>query len=384
MTPDTPADWDPRDPAVLKDQIAAYDALRRRCPVARSDYLQWSVFKHEDVLSVLHHPEQFSNVVSTHASIPNGMDPPEHTPWRALIEPYFADSVLEAFEPVARDIAVELVRGLPVDGELEWMGDFADECAVRLLCAYMGWSEELHEPLRLWARRNQAATLAGDRSEMAAIAFEFDGHIRSQLALRREQPGHPVDLTSRLMGETIEGRALTEDEMVSILRNWSVGELSTLSASLGILVEYLARRPELQRQLRADAGLLPAAIDEILRIHPPLIANRRVARQGACLGGREIEPGGRVTLMWASANRDEAVFGDPDQLRLDREPADNLLYGAGVHVCPGAGLSRLQLRLVMQAVLRGTRRVAMSPAREPVRARYPASGFTCLPLHLER
>ena len=77
-----PADWDPRSAEVLEDQIAAYDAMRKRCPVAHSDYLWWSAFRHEDVKRVLEDHESFSNAASNHLSIPNAMDPPEHTPYR--------------------------------------------------------------------------------------------------------------------------------------------------------------------------------------------------------------------------------------------------------------------------------------------------------------
>jgi cytochrome P450 len=375
--------WDARAPEVLRDQLAAYDAMRDRCPVAHSDYLHWSLFRHEDVLRVLLDPRHFGNAVSPHQSIPNGMDAPEHTPWRALIEPYFAPARLAAFEPVARSVARERVAALPA-GEVEWMDAFAEECGVRLLCGFMGWGPELHEPLRAWARRNQAATLAGDRAVMAQIAFEFDGHIRSQLDLRRQEGGHGDDVTSRLLRETIEGRALRDEEIVSIVRNWTVGELSTLAASLGILAQFLATHASVQAQLRADPGLLPAAIDEILRIHPPLISNRRVVREPATVAGRSFAPGERVTLMWASANRDEAVFGDPDAFRLDRDPSLNLLYGAGVHVCPGATLSRMQLRVVMEELLATTRDIALVPGQEGVKARYPASGWSLLPLRVEK
>ena len=173
-------DWNPREAAVQDDQVAGYDRMRRQCPVAHSEYLQWSLFRHADVVRVLHDPATFGNAVSAHLSIPNGMDPPAHTPWRALIEPYFAPERLAAFEPRARTIAREQVQSLPA-GELEWMDAFAHDTAVRLLCAYMDWGDELHQPLRDWARRSQAATLAGDRSALAAVAFEFDGHIRGQL-----------------------------------------------------------------------------------------------------------------------------------------------------------------------------------------------------------
>lgn len=375
--------WDPRDADVQDDQLAAYDRMRQRCPVAHSDYLQWSVFRHADVMQVLQDPGTFGNAVSAHVSIPNGMDPPEHTPWRALVESYFVPERLAAFEPRARRIAREQAQALPA-GELDWMDGFAHETAVRLLCAYMEWGDELHQPLRDWMRRSQAATMGGDRSALVAVAFEFDGHIRGQLDLRRGEGPLREDLIGRLMRESIDGRPITDAEIVSVLRNWTVGELATLASCLGILPHYLAGHPDLQQRLRAEPQLLRAAIDEILRIHPPLIANRRIVRQPACVGGRDFAPGERLTLMWASANRDEAVFGNPDECRLDRDPSLNLLYGAGVHVCPGAELSRLQLRVVMEELLASTRWLAPVAGQAPVNARYPGSGYSQLPLAVER
>src|SRR5690625_4566241 len=176
--------------------------------------------------------------------------------------------------------------------------------------------------------------------------------------------------------------ALPISEIVSILRNWTVGELSTIAASAGIMAHYLAEHPELQDRLRARPQDLPAAIDEMLRIHPPLIANRRVATRDVELGGRQIPAGDRLTVIWASANRDEQVFGDPDEFRLDRDPADNLLYGAGIHVCPGAPLARLEMRVFLEELLAATTAIELVPGEAPVRAAYPASGFTTLPLLL--
>jgi cytochrome P450 len=253
-----------------------------------------------------------------------------------------------------------------------------------MLCAFMGWPAELHEPLRQWARKNQTATLAGDRPTMAAIAFEFDGHIRAQLDIRRAaaQPGG--DVTTRLLRETIDGRSLSDEEIVSIIRNWTVGELSTMASCVGILVQYLAERPELQQGMRQQPGLLPAAIDEILRMHAPLIANRRIVRKDVEIAGRRLAARDRVTLIWASANRDESVFGDPDEFRLDRDPELNLLYGAGIHVCPGAPLARMELTIVLGTLLARTRRIAPIPGKAPVKGCYPASGFSLLPLWVER
>lgn len=378
-------EWDPRSATVLKDQIAAYDGMRRCCPVAHSEYLNWSLFRHEDVMRVLLDHQTFSSAVSSHPSVPNGMDPPQHTTYRRIIEPYFSAERMTAFEPACRAIAGILVDSLPQDGETELMSALAEDYALQVQSAFLGWPAELHEPLRRWTRKNHEATLARDRAAMEEVAFEFDGYIRELLAVRRNAgTDAPADLTTRLLRERVGDRFLNEDEIVSILRNWTVGELSTISASVGIIAHYLAGRPALQQQLREDESLLPAAIDEILRLHAPLISNRRITTQPVEIGGRRFGAGERMTLMWASANRDESVFGDPDEFRLDRDPSKNLLYGAGIHVCPGAPLARLELRILAEELLRRVRRFAPVPGKEPVNATYPSSGFTSLPLWIER
>lgn len=124
-------------------------------------------------------------------------------------------------------------------------------------------------------------------------------------------------------------------------------------------------------------------IDEVLRIHAPLIANRRVVVRPVEIGGHHLQHGERITLMWASANRDEAIFGNPDEFRLDRDPTQNLLYGAGIHACPGAPLARLELCLIMEELLKGTRQIELVPDKEPVKAIYPASGFSSVPVWIQ-
>lgn len=384
MSKDNPQDWDPRAKPVLDDQISAYDQLRRQCPLAFSNYLQWSLFRHDDVLRVLRDHVTFSSAASAHLSIPNGMDPPEHTLFRQIIEPYFGPSAMRQFEPVCRRIAADLVTRLPVRGEVELMHDFAQDFALEIQCAFMGWPAELHEPLRAWTRQNREATLAADREAMAAVALQFDGSIRDQLQARRAAGATaPDDTTTRLLRERVNGRPIADEEIVSIVRNWTVGELATISACVGSIVGYLAARPGLQSRLRSEPDLLPAAIDEILRIDAPLIANRRRTTKPVEIGGRKIDAGERLTLIWASANRDEARFGDPDEFRLDRNPDDNLLYGAGIHVCPGAPLARLELRIVMEELLARTERLSLVEDKAAVRAAYPGGGFATLPIWVE-
>jgi cytochrome P450 len=366
-------DWDPFMP--VDDPIRQSDELRRRCPVAYSDAMGWSLFRHRDVMRALEDPSTFSNSVSTHRAVPNGMDPPEHSDYRRIIDPYFSPERMRALEPRCRAVVRELISR--TRDEMEVMSEIAEEFALRVQCEFLDWPLEIHTPLRDWMRRNHDAIRSRDRAAIDAVASDFDTHIRAVLTLRREALGPlPADVTTQLLREQVRGRNLTDDEIVSILRNWTVGELGTIAASIGILVCYLATRPGLLSQLAQNSSMLPPAIDEILRIEAPLLASRRVTAAALTIDGRAIPERERVTLMWASANRDEVVFGDPDEFRLDRNPDSNLLYGAGIHVCPGAPLARMELKCFLEEFLINMPGFELAPGRQPERAIYPASGYS--------
>jgi cytochrome P450 len=228
-------DWDPTSDAVLRDQRAAYDEMRERCPVAYSDFLGWSLFRHEDIVRVLNDPDTFSNAVSRHLSVPNGMDPPEHTEYRRIIEPYFRPERMEAFEPQCRKIAANLVQSLLERDEVELISEFAQWFAVRVQCTFLGWPTDMYEPLRLWTQKNHKATFAKDRAAMAEIAREFEGYVDELLQVRRAAGAQASDdITTSLLRQQVWARPLRDEEIVSVLRNWTVGEVGTISAAVGI------------------------------------------------------------------------------------------------------------------------------------------------------
>lgn len=366
-------DWGLQSPA-CDDVVAIGDAMRQHCPVARSDLLGWSLFRHADVMRAIETPATFSSAVSSHLSVPNGMDPPQHTRYRRAIEPFFSPQRMAALEPRIRTLARELVAVLP-QADVDVIAHLADEFSLQAQCAFLDWPTELHRPLREWVRRNHAATRSRDRARMEIVAFEFDRHIRAVLDARRKSSVDGHDIASELLRTQVAGCTLTDEEIVSILRNWTVGELATLSASIGIVIGFLAQYGDIQAQLRANPPLLDEGIDEILRIESPFMTSRRVTRQPVMIGTRRIAAHERVTLMWGAANRDEAVFERPGEFRLGRDQRLNLLYGAGIHVCPGAPLARLELRAVIEELL-AKFEFAPVPGRPPVRALYPASGFS--------
>jgi len=167
-----------------------------------------------------------------------------------------------------------------------------------------------------------------------------------------------------------------------VLRNWTVGEIGTISAALGILAHHLSEHPDLQQQLRTQPSLLPAAIEEILRIHGPLVANRRITTRAVEIGGRKIAAGERISLIWISADRDGRVFEDPETYRPHRDQTANLLYGAGIHVCPGAPLARMEMRVAVEELLARTAGIDFIREQPPTTAVYPGSGFATLFLRI--
>jgi cytochrome P450 len=138
----------------------------------------------------------------------------------------------------------------------------------------------------------------------------------------------------------------------------------------------------MQQRLRREPALLPAAIDEILRADGPLVANRRSTTRDVEIADRKIDSGEKLSVNWISANRDGRTFDDPDTVRLDRDPADNLLFGAGIHYCLGAPLARLEMRVAMEELLARTTTIALGANDLPRRHIYPSNGFGELPVRL--
>jgi cytochrome P450 len=312
------------------------------------------------------------------------MDPPQHTSFRALVEQFFTSDRMATFEPTCSALAERLVDRVARSPNVEIMTALALPLAAEAQCRFLGWPPQLAEPLIQWTQRNAVATFRQERSALEELAREFDVLVDEQLDARQGFTGGASDITRELCHQRVDGRSLSRAEIASILRNWTAGEIGSLAAAVGILVQFLAEDWELQQRLRGDVSLLGEAIDEILRLHAPLAANRRVATREVTLQGRTIPAGQQISLMWSAANRDGRVFDDPTNFRFGRDPQKNLLYGAGIHACPGAPLARLELRLVMEALLTRTSEIRRAWDKPPVHATYPMSGYaelyiTCRP-----
>jgi cytochrome P450 len=370
-------DWDPRAASVQERQRRAYDDMRERCPVAHSEFLGWSLFRHQDVVNVLADPTTYSSA-SRHSAIPNGMDPPDHSRYRDALAPYFSADRMAALEPRCREIAGDLLAPMLADGDSEFTDAFATPFPLKVLCAFLGWPSELWECLGGWTHGNQEAAFTRDRAAGKALASLFSEHVKANLTAHRASRQPTDDVTARLLATSVESRPLDDVQIVSILRNWTAGH-GTVSAGLSILVLHLAKQQELQQRLRAEPSLIPAALEEILRSDDPLVANRRTTTGEVEIGGRTIPAGSNLTLMWIAANRDPRAFENPDSTERSRGMDASLVWCRGIHLCLGALLARLELRVALDELLKRTRRFEVA-GDAPRRTSYPSNGLVSLQL----
>ncbi len=362
---------------VNKDPRAAYDQARGRCPVAH-DGNAWVAMAHKEVVEVATNPTTYSSAHPTRRAIPNSLDGAEHAPYRAIVDKYLTRERVDREEPRSRRVATRVIAGLPRHTTVKAIAHIGTPFAVQAQCEWLGWPASMQDELVGWMSENHAATRSGDRTRTAAVAEHFDAMIHALIDPRRNKPAD--DVTGEIVHETVNGQPLTDEEIVSILRNWTAGDLGSLAASVGVITYLLATRTDVQREFRSkvaagDTAWLEIAVEELLRIDDPFLSNRRVATSDAHLGGQDIAEGDRVILSWTAANRDPAVFGDPDAFAPEDNAHANLVFGIGPHVCPARGLSLMELRVVVEELLASTTWIELAADSELVRETVPMGGW---------
>lgn len=359
------------------------DELRQKHAVVKNTSGEWVLLKHTDVVAAAMDHESFSSDVSNYLQIPNGLDGEEHTHYRKIIDRYLSEEALVPYIPLFKKVAMQLVKELPRGKVLDAVSDIGAVFAVRAQCAWLGWPKELEPRLLKWMADNHAATRSKIHDKMAAVAKQFDEIIQSVIRPRKEnQAQENSDVTTQLCHETIYGRELTEVELISILRNWTGGDLGSIALCVGVIIHKIAQQPELNVQLKkAKNSEIEAFIDEVLRLDNPFISNRRVTTCAVRIGGQEIPKGAKVKLHWTSANRDEAVFNN-NEFSPKKNRHKNIVYGVGKHACPGRMLATWELRIMLQALLFSVRNIEIAHNQKSEREVAPLGGFHRVPIIL--
>lgn len=364
-----------------RDLRAYTDKLRLKHAIVKNEAGEWVLLRHAEVSKVALDHDRFSSNVSRYLQIPNGLDGKEHTHYRHIIEKYLSNDALKPYVATFTQVAKKLTDELPRNTTIDAVNDIGAVFAVRAQCAWLGWPATLEPKLLTWMADNHEATRSGNHFKMADVAQRFDDIIRSIIVpLRDTKNTVSDDVTTRLCSETINKRKLNKDELISILRNWTGGDLGSIALCVGVIVAFIAKHPEYIKQLRsATDSEVEAFIDEVLRIDDPFVTNRRVTTCPVKIAGQKIPSGATVKLNWTSANRDETVFAK-DNFDPENNAKENLVYGIGKHVCPGRLLATLELRIAIQTLLAEVNTLTLDLSKQSEREVSPIGGYQSVPI----
>ncbi|MFC5752230.1 cytochrome P450 [Actinomadura rugatobispora] len=357
-----PDDWcsrhfDHLSPDLAATMPATMARMRDLCPVAHSEEHGgfWIVSKYEDVLSVAQNWEVYSSAHGLGVSkaptvvrnLPVQADPPEQRIYKRLINPFFTPAAVARWERPTRDLVTRLIDDFVEDGACEFMDAFA-----RPLPSLAFFTLALNAPPEDLDKVAYLASKSSvpDDPKAAECWRGLYEWIKEFVRERRTQPARG-DVVDAVLNAEIEGRPITEDEIIGTVQLLILGGLETTAGALGLMFARFCAEPEIPALLRERPELIPDAIQELLRLEPSFVSVGRTAVQDAELGGRSIKKGDKVLIHWASANRDGEEFTDPDRFDLDRERNRHLSFGVGPHRCAGSNLARLNLRIALEELL---------------------------------
>lgn len=362
----------------------------------------WAVTRYDDVRQVLRSPNDFSSWLGATqirdpepADLPFirrmilNMDPPEQVRLRTLVTGVFTRRRLEGFADAVAARAGRLLDAVAGDRACELTSQVTDDFPLQNLSDLLGVPEDDREALLRWTNRvigyqdpehAEVETGADGRPvnprSPAALADMF-GYAEELAERKRREPAD--DVMTALVRAEVDGESLTDAELKMFFFLLVIAGNDTVRSALPGGVLALVEHPQAYARLRADPSLLPGAIEEMLRWHPPVLTFRRTAARDLTLAGRQIAAGDKVVVYHVSAHRDERHFTDPDRFDITRDPNEHMAFGQGPHLCLGAHFARLQMRVFFTEFL--SRLPAVELDGEPRRLTSNfINGLTRLPL----
>ena len=370
------ARFDHHDPGLASEGVPrrVYRNLREKCPFTWSDAYDgfWVASTYADIEEVLRDPDNFGSSAGIVIPDPSdampkadqlerfemrkgvigppvAYDRPVHTPIRRKLEPLFSPAVVREREHYIRSVADEWIDSFIADGQCDVVAQF---CAPVPTIVVLDWLGLHDEDWKVWsdAVLDQFSRPGNYGPDLSAIDL---GKLLTLLHERRDRP--TGDVISAISQIRIEDQPLDDLEMVAMLAQIVFAGLdTTTNATASTLVE-LYRQPEIRRELTetpVDDRLWDSAIEEFLRFACPIQGFKRTARNATSLGGQTVQAGERVFMIWASANFDENEFDRPNEIDIRRATNRHMTFGRGIHRCLGSHLARLEMKVMVQQILR--------------------------------
>jgi cytochrome P450 len=333
----------------------------------------WVLTRYQDVHDVSRNQELFSSypggptiwdleperLVLQQAGL-MGMPPEKHAKVKRLIVPPFSNQALAAFEPEITRAASEIVDSVARRGKCEFVFEVASRLPVYTFCTLMGIPPEDREMIFRLGNGLADVEARSENSEQLGQLMAYSAKLAE--AKRKSPDG---SMMSAYVNSDIDGEKLSRDQIAMFFVTMSIAGHETTRSTAAHFVRLMNEFPDQYELLRSDpAKYLPNAIEEVLRVAPPVIQFRRTATRDTSIGQTPVAEGDKIYLSYPAANRDPELFSDPDRFDITRANANrHLSFGTGAHVCIGARLARTQLRLLLEQIV--TRIPDIRPARAP-------------------
>jgi cytochrome P450 len=379
-------DFDHLDPRWVNDPYPIWNELRATCPVAHTERYNGVYFptRYEDVRAVAYDTEHFSSrrIIVRETQPPRlpappiTSDPPGHRADKNLLLPVFTPDRIKQHEPRARKICNALIDRFAGKGGCDAAVEFAQELPVRLIAHMMGLPEDAGDLFRRWIHDILVAGITQPAVMMEAID-ESNGYFAAEIEKRKAAPSD--DLIGYLAAARIDGQPLAPDHILGSLRLILIAGIDTTWSAIGSCFWHLARHAQDRRRLVAEPDLIPTAVEEFLRAYAPVTMAREVVKE-TTVGGCPLREKQMVLLSFPAANRDPAMFPDPDRVMIDRKENRHAAFGLGIHRCIGSNLARMEITVALQEWLKRIPEFSLASGREVTWSEGTVRGPRTLPL----
>ncbi len=363
---DWATDFDVMDPDYIKDPAPVWRDLRERCPIAHTTRWggAWLPTTYADVRDMARAAPTLSNrspgVIPPAPELremliaevkefgselpPISSDAPEHKPFKQLILPLFSPHAVERYRPFTEQLANDLIDRFIATGKADAAVDYAQQIPPRVIAHIIGIDPARADEFVEWVR---GVLEEGQTNPEARMANRR--HIRDffQAMIDERRDGLRDDAISALMTAEVEGKRLSDYTIVGVCYLLLVAGIDTTWSSIGAALWHFGMTESDRKRMYAEPDLYPTAIEELLRFYSPVVMARRVLEPVA-FGAAEMAPGEKVIMNFPAANRDPAVFEQPDEVVLDRTHNRHIAFGVGIHRCAGSNLARMEMDVALR------------------------------------
>ena len=359
--PRAEVDLDHHSPEFREDPYGRFREIRESgCPVAHSGHYDgfWALVDYASVFDAARDDELFKSYpsVGVPASgmpfpiLPIESDPPHTQELREVTLRQFSPGSAERARPIATEMTNAAIDEFIERGECDIVGELTTPLPARLILRLLNWDESRAMDWVSWVHTT-VHERAHEPDKAALAGMELFGEINKQIEQRRAE-GLGDDLFSDILRGTLDGAPLDDVQITMYGFLMMLGGMDTTSGFTGNVLLRLCQDAELRSQLIADPSLIKKGTDEMLRVFTPSLGLARTVSQDTEFHGQPLRQGDRAILMWAAANRDPAMFEDPDKLDLSRENTKKqMAFGVGIHRCLGSHYAKMMFQVMLTQVL---------------------------------